>query len=56
MFDCSLEGEYRALRDHLGLDGPALRNLARAGIESSWASPDKKAELRAGLDARWHTR
>jgi adenosine deaminase len=56
MFDCTLDGEYRALRDHLGLDGPALWNLARAGIDSSWASSAMKAELRADLDAWWRAR
>ena len=49
MFGTSLLGEYRRVRDHLGITGSQLAALARASIEASFAPP----ALRQRLLSRW---
>jgi aminodeoxyfutalosine deaminase len=50
MFNTSLVGEYRRVRDHFGLTAHQLRALARASIEASFAPAFLKAQLLTGCD------
>jgi adenosine deaminase len=50
MFETSLAGEYLALEQRLGFSRKELLALVRNGFECSWASPQRKAELLAGLE------
>ncbi|GMA29138.1 hypothetical protein GCM10025874_23910 [Arenivirga flava] len=45
---------YAAVRDALGLTDAQLAQLARNGIEASWASEPRKHELLAAVD-RWES-
>jgi aminodeoxyfutalosine deaminase len=50
MFNTSLLGEYRRVRDHFGLTAHQLRALARASIEASFAPAALKAQLLTACD------
>lgn len=45
---------YAAVRDALSLTDAQLAQLARNGVEASWASAERKAELHAAID-EWET-
>ncbi len=49
--ETALADEYGRARDVFGYGDPALAGLARAGIEASFARPELKAGLLAGVDA-----
>ncbi|WP_336206651.1 adenosine deaminase [Nonomuraea sp. LPB2021202275-12-8] len=49
--ETDLAGEYGRVRDAFGYGDAELAGLARAGIEASFARPELKAELLAGVDA-----
>ncbi len=55
MFETSLAGEYLALKERLGFSREELLSLIRNGFECSWAPPERKAELLAGLNG-WEPR
>ncbi|MGN9781000.1 adenosine deaminase [Nonomuraea sp. ZG12] len=48
--ETTLAGEYGRARDIFGCDDPALAELARTGIEASFARPELKAALLTGVD------
>ena len=51
LMDWDLGREYRAIGDAYGLDLPQLRELAAAGIESTWLDESDRASLRAQFRA-----
>jgi len=51
MFHSFLSDEYELCRREFGFDDRALAELARAGVRASFAPPELKAELEAGIDA-----
>lgn len=51
MFGTSLSAEYALAGEQLGFDDEQLLGVLQAGIEASWASDERKARLRALLDA-----
>jgi len=56
MFGCSLAGEYREVATRFGLGDAAVRRLAEAAVESSWAEPSHKERLAAELASWWGDR
>jgi adenosine deaminase len=52
MFGSWLTDEYTIARDVFGLGDGEVAELARAGVRSSFADPDMKAGIEAGID-RW---
>jgi adenosine deaminase len=51
MFGSWLTDEYRIAREVFGLSDGELAELSRAGVRSSFADPDVKAGIEAGIDA-----
>ena len=51
MIATPLAVEYAKVRDVFGYDDVTMASLARAGVDSSFASPDTKARLGRGIDA-----
>ncbi|HEX2312527.1 MAG TPA: adenosine deaminase [Thermomonospora sp.] len=51
MFGTTLTGEYRVAADVLGLDAPALADLARNAVRASFLAPARRAEILAEIDA-----
>jgi aminodeoxyfutalosine deaminase len=51
MFGTTLNREYEIAADLLGLDEAGLRELARAGVDASFADDDVKERLRGEIDA-----
>jgi adenosine deaminase len=51
MFHSFLCGEYEICRRAFGFDDRRLAELARSGVRASFADPDMKVSLEAGIDA-----
>lgn len=51
MFGTTLNGEYEIAADLLGIDEAGVADLARAGVEASFAPDDVKARVLAEIDA-----
>jgi adenosine deaminase len=51
MTSAGLAEEYRLLRDTFGYGDAAIADVARAGVRASFAPPDVKAQIVAGIDA-----
>ncbi len=54
MFGCTLDGEYELLACRL--DDGAIREVAGAAIEASWAAEPRRVELRRLLETWWKSR
>ena len=50
MFATTLNREYEIAAELLGLDEQGVADLARAGVEASFAEPDVKARIRGEID------
>ena len=53
MFGVDLAEEYRNLQDHFGLDDDAVRRIALAGIEATWADEATRQRLTAAIEGWW---